>query len=121
MSSNMKKNGIKRFADRHILLLFTFYRALQHSQLAVSLLAILCMGNMTRSLAMICVFSVQVRVVAPFLGPPSDYAVVKMIPNEKLPPRNLHRVQVDKTQATLKWQPPYDSPSKPLVHSRLLL
>lgn len=84
-------------------------------------LAILCMGNMTRSLAMICVFSVQVRVVAPFLGPPSDYAVVKMIPNEKLPPRNLHRVRVDKTQATLKWQPPYDSPSKPLVHSCLLL
>lgn len=79
------------------------------------------MGNMTRSLAMICVFSVQVRVVAPFLGPPSDYAVVKMIPNEKLPPRNLHRVRVDKTQATLKWQPPYDSPSKPLVHSCLLL
>uniref|UniRef100_A0A3P9AR38 Sortilin-related receptor-like n=1 Tax=Maylandia zebra TaxID=106582 RepID=A0A3P9AR38_9CICH len=62
-------------------------------------------------------FLFLVRVVAPFLGPPSDYAVVKMIPNEKLPPRNLHRVRVDKTQATLKWQPPYDSPSKPLTYA----
>lgn len=55
------------------------------------------------------------RAVSPFLGPPSDYAVVKMIPNERLPPRNLHRVRVDKTQATLKWQPPYDAPNAPLV------
>uniref|UniRef100_A0A3Q3AY67 Sortilin-related receptor n=1 Tax=Kryptolebias marmoratus TaxID=37003 RepID=A0A3Q3AY67_KRYMA len=56
------------------------------------------------------------RVVSPFLGPPSDYAVVKMIPNERLPPRNLHRVRVDKTRATLKWQPPYDTPDIPLTY-----
>lgn len=58
---------------------------------------------------------VQVRATAPFLGPPSDLAVVKMIPNERLPPRNLHRVRAEKTQAVLKWQPPYDSPNEPLV------
>ncbi|KAM7399797.1 hypothetical protein PAMP_019041 [Pampus punctatissimus] len=58
----------------------------------------------------------QVRAVAPFLGPPSDFAVVKMIPNERLPPRNLHRVRIDKTQATLKWQPPYDAPNTPLTY-----
>lgn len=58
---------------------------------------------------------VQVRAIAPFLGPPSDLSVVKMIPNERLPPRNLHRVRAEKTQAVLKWQPPYDSPSEPLV------
>ncbi|XP_048015876.1 sortilin-related receptor [Megalobrama amblycephala] len=58
-----------------------------------------------------------VRAVSPYLGPPSDYAVVKMIPNERLPPRNLHKVRVDKTQATLKWQPPYDSPSSPLTYA----
>ncbi|XP_061574688.1 sortilin-related receptor isoform X2 [Cololabis saira] len=57
-----------------------------------------------------------VRAVVPFMGPPSEYAVVKMIPNERLPPRNLHRVRVDKTQATLKWQPPYDSPDTPLTY-----
>ncbi|XP_013882871.1 sortilin-related receptor [Austrofundulus limnaeus] len=56
------------------------------------------------------------RAVSPFLGPPSDYAVVKMIPNERLPPRNLHRIRVDKTQATLKWQPPYDTPDTPLTY-----
>ncbi|XP_038154114.1 sortilin-related receptor isoform X1 [Cyprinodon tularosa] len=56
------------------------------------------------------------RVVSPFLGPPSEYAVVKMIPDERLPPRNLHRVRVDKTQATLKWQPPYDTPDAPLTY-----
>uniref|UniRef100_A0A673IES5 Sortilin-related receptor n=1 Tax=Sinocyclocheilus rhinocerous TaxID=307959 RepID=A0A673IES5_9TELE len=44
-------------------------------------------------------FLFLVRVIVPFLGPPSDYAVVKMIPNERLPPRNLHKVRVDKTQA----------------------
>ncbi|XP_016368987.1 sortilin-related receptor-like [Sinocyclocheilus rhinocerous] len=43
-------------------------------------------------------FLFLVRVIVPFLGPPSDYAVVKMIPNERLPPRNLHKVRVDKTQ-----------------------
>ncbi|XP_034404958.1 sortilin-related receptor [Cyclopterus lumpus] len=58
-----------------------------------------------------------VRAVRPFLGPPSDYAVVKMIPNERLPPRNLHRVRVDKTQATLKWQPPYDAPNAALTYA----
>ncbi|KAI2656216.1 Sortilin-related receptor [Labeo rohita] len=58
-----------------------------------------------------------VRVIIPYLGPPSDYAVVKMIPNERLPPRNLHKVRVDKTQATLKWQPPYDSPSSSLTYA----
>ena len=51
----------------------------------------------------------------PYLGPPSEYAVVKMIPDNRLPPRNLHKVWVEKTQATLKWQPPYDTPSAPLV------
>ncbi|XP_010776761.1 sortilin-related receptor-like [Notothenia coriiceps] len=56
-----------------------------------------------------------VRAVSPYLGPPSEYAVVKMIPNERLPPRNLHRVRVDRTQATLKWQPPYDAPNAALV------
>ncbi|XP_059389149.1 sortilin-related receptor-like isoform X1 [Carassius carassius] len=58
-----------------------------------------------------------VRVSIPYLGPPSDYAVVKMIPDDRLPPRNLHKVRVDKTQATLKWQPPYDSPSSPLTYA----
>ncbi|KAG8002285.1 Sortilin-related receptor [Nibea albiflora] len=57
-----------------------------------------------------------VRAVSPFMGPPSDYAVVKMIPNERLPPRNLHRVRSDKTQAMLKWQPPYDTPNTPLTY-----
>ncbi|XP_014826250.1 PREDICTED: sortilin-related receptor-like [Poecilia mexicana] len=59
---------------------------------------------------------IQARVVSPFLGPPSDYAVVKMIPDERLPPRNLHRVRVGKTQALLKWQPPYDTPDGPLTY-----
>nr|XP_015193134.1 PREDICTED: sortilin-related receptor [Lepisosteus oculatus] len=58
-----------------------------------------------------------VRVVSPYLGPPSDYAVVKMIPSNRLPPRNLHRVRVDKTQATLKWQPPCDYPSEALTYA----
>ncbi|KAK7883186.1 hypothetical protein WMY93_029360 [Mugilogobius chulae] len=58
-----------------------------------------------------------VRVVTPYLGPPSLYGVVKMIPNERLPPRNLHRVRVDKTQATLKWQPPYDAPNSSLTYA----
>ncbi|XP_052472847.1 sortilin-related receptor [Carassius gibelio] len=58
-----------------------------------------------------------VRVSIPYLGPPSDYTVVKMIPDDRLPPRNLHKVRVDKTQATLKWQPPYDSPSSPLTYA----
>ncbi|CAB1348795.1 unnamed protein product, partial [Coregonus sp. 'balchen'] len=58
-----------------------------------------------------------VRAISPYLGPPSESAVVKMIPNERLPPRNLHKVRVEKTQATLKWQPPYDSPSTPLTYA----
>ncbi|XP_035241564.1 sortilin-related receptor-like [Anguilla anguilla] len=57
-----------------------------------------------------------VRAIAPYLGPPSEYAVVKMIPDNRLPPRNLHKVGVEKTQATLKWQPPYDTPSTPLTY-----
>lgn len=55
------------------------------------------------------------RAISPYLGPPSDLSVVKMIPNERLPPRNLHCVRAEKTQAMLKWQPPYDSPNAPLV------
>lgn len=66
---------------------------------------------------MVCL---QVRAVSPFLGPPSDFGVVKMIPNERLPPRNLHRVRTDKTQALLKWQPPYDSPKTSLVRNRIV-
>ncbi|XP_055516540.1 sortilin-related receptor isoform X2 [Leucoraja erinacea] len=49
-----------------------------------------------------------VRVVEPFLGPPSEYIAVKMIPDNRLPPRYLHVVKEDKTFAVLKWQPPYD-------------
>ncbi|MBN3300436.1 SORL protein, partial [Amia calva] len=58
-----------------------------------------------------------VRATSPYLGPPSEYVVVKMIPNNRLPPRNLHKVRVDKTQATLKWQPPYDYPNTPLTYA----
>uniref|UniRef100_A0A673C1J0 Fibronectin type-III domain-containing protein n=1 Tax=Sphaeramia orbicularis TaxID=375764 RepID=A0A673C1J0_9TELE len=58
-----------------------------------------------------------VRAIVPYIGPPSENSVVKMIPNERLPPRNLHRVRVDKTQATLKWQPPYDSPNTDLTYA----
>ncbi|XP_061923873.1 sortilin-related receptor-like [Entelurus aequoreus] len=58
-----------------------------------------------------------VRTISPFLGPPSEHVVVKMIPSERLPPRNLHRVLVDKTVATLKWQPPYDTPKVPLTYA----
>ncbi|KAJ8397179.1 hypothetical protein AAFF_G00440130 [Aldrovandia affinis] len=61
-------------------------------------------------------FLFLVRVIAPYLGPPSEYTVVKMIPDSRLPPRNLHKVGVEKTQATLKWQPPYDTPSAPLTY-----
>uniref|UniRef100_A0AAR2KSS9 Fibronectin type-III domain-containing protein n=1 Tax=Pygocentrus nattereri TaxID=42514 RepID=A0AAR2KSS9_PYGNA len=57
-----------------------------------------------------------VRVIEPYLGPPSESVVIKMIPDDRLPPRNLHKVRVDKTQATLKWQAPYDSPSSPLTY-----
>ncbi|KAG9348558.1 hypothetical protein JZ751_002294 [Albula glossodonta] len=61
-------------------------------------------------------FLFLVRVVAPYFGPPSEYSVVKMIPDSRLPPRNLHKVGVDKTQAILKWQPPYDTPNAPLTY-----
>lgn len=77
--------------------------------------------SVAKTLLRLSVFSqhrtvcVQVRAIAPFLGPPSDLSVVKMIPNERLPPRNLHRVRPEKTQALLKWQPPYDTPAEPLV------
>ncbi|XP_048838564.1 LOW QUALITY PROTEIN: sortilin-related receptor [Brienomyrus brachyistius] len=57
-----------------------------------------------------------VRVISPYLGPPSEYVVVRMIPSSRLPPRNLHKVRVDRTQATLKWQPPYDMPTTPLTY-----
>ncbi|XP_057695606.1 sortilin-related receptor [Corythoichthys intestinalis] len=58
-----------------------------------------------------------VRAVTPFSGPPSEHVVVKMIPSDRLPPRNLHRVQTDKTEVTLKWQPPYDTPNKSLTYA----
>ncbi|XP_046891253.1 sortilin-related receptor isoform X1 [Hypomesus transpacificus] len=58
-----------------------------------------------------------VRAVAPYLGPPSDSVVVRMIPSERLPPRNLHGVHVEQTKALIKWQPPYDSPSTPLTYA----
>ncbi|KAG7282266.1 hypothetical protein CRUP_033793 [Coryphaenoides rupestris] len=57
-----------------------------------------------------------VRAILPYLGPPSDFAVLRMIPSERLPPRNLHRVRVEKTRVLLKWQPPYDSPGSPLTY-----
>ncbi|KAG2470136.1 SORL protein, partial [Polypterus senegalus] len=57
-----------------------------------------------------------VRALSPYLGPPSDYMAVKMIPDNRLPPRNLHKVQVYKTQAMLKWQPPYDYPNENLKY-----
>ncbi|XP_051788146.1 sortilin-related receptor isoform X1 [Erpetoichthys calabaricus] len=61
-------------------------------------------------------FLFLVRAVSPYLGPPSDYMAVKMIPDNRLPPRNLHKVQVYKTQAMLKWQPPYDYPNENLKY-----
>ncbi|XP_063292297.1 sortilin-related receptor isoform X2 [Pelobates fuscus] len=57
-----------------------------------------------------------VRVVSPYLGPPSDYVVVKMIPDNRLPPRHLHCVQVDKTFAVIKWESPYDSPDSKMAY-----
>ncbi|XP_075695287.1 sortilin-related receptor [Rhinoderma darwinii] len=57
-----------------------------------------------------------VRVTSPFQGPPSDYAVVKMIPDNRLPPRHLHAVHVDKTFIVMKWESPYDSPDSELAY-----
>uniref|UniRef100_UPI00398ED6D8 sortilin-related receptor isoform X2 n=1 Tax=Pristiophorus japonicus TaxID=55135 RepID=UPI00398ED6D8 len=58
-----------------------------------------------------------VRVVVPYLGPPSEYIAVKMIPDNRLPPRHLHMVREDKTFAVLKWQPPYDLPNETLTYA----
>ncbi|KAK1153494.1 sortilin-related receptor [Acipenser oxyrinchus oxyrinchus] len=62
-------------------------------------------------------FLFLVRVTRPYLGPPSEYVVVKMIPNNRLPPRQLHGVSVGKSQAVLKWQPPYDYPNQSLTYA----
>ncbi|XP_069750812.1 sortilin-related receptor isoform X2 [Narcine bancroftii] len=61
-----------------------------------------------------------VRVVHPYLGPPSEYVAVKMIPDNRLPPRHLHVVKEDKTSATLKWQPPYDLLNESLTYAMLV-
>ncbi|XP_072342495.1 sortilin-related receptor [Scyliorhinus torazame] len=58
-----------------------------------------------------------VRVVVPYIGPPSEYIAVKMIPDNRLPPRHLHVVRVDKTFAVLKWQPPYDLLNETLTYA----
>ncbi|XP_038610031.1 sortilin-related receptor isoform X2 [Tachyglossus aculeatus] len=58
-----------------------------------------------------------VRVVAPYQGPPSDYIVVKMIPDNRLPPRHLHAVRTGKTAAVIKWESPYDSPDQDMVYA----
>lgn len=57
----------------------------------------------------------QVRVMSPYQGPPSDYVVVKMIPDNRLPPRHLHSVHTGKTFAVIKWESPYDSPDQDMV------
>lgn len=57
----------------------------------------------------------QVRVVVPYQGPSSDYVVVKMIPDSRLPPRHLHVVHTGKTSIVIKWESPYDSPDQDLV------
>ncbi|XP_059494976.1 sortilin-related receptor isoform X1 [Stegostoma tigrinum] len=61
-----------------------------------------------------------VRVVIPYFGPPSEYIVVKMIPDNRLPPRHLHVVKEDKTFAVLKWQPPYDLLNERLTYAVLV-
>lgn len=53
--------------------------------------------------------------VVPYQGPSSDYVVVKMIPDSRLPPRHLHVVHTGKTSAVIKWESPYDSPDQDLV------
>ncbi|XP_067826959.1 sortilin-related receptor isoform X2 [Heptranchias perlo] len=61
-----------------------------------------------------------VRVIVPYLGPPSEYIAIKMIPDNRLPPRHLHVVKEDKTLAVLKWQPPYDLLSESLTYAVLV-
>uniref|UniRef100_A0A5F9DAM4 Sortilin-related receptor n=1 Tax=Oryctolagus cuniculus TaxID=9986 RepID=A0A5F9DAM4_RABIT len=58
-----------------------------------------------------------VRVVMPYQGPSSDYVVVKMIPDSRLPPRHLHAVHTGKTSAIIKWESPYDSPDQDLFYA----
>lgn len=55
--------------------------------------------------------------MSPYQGPPSDYVVVKMIPDNRLPPRHLHSVHTGKTFAVIKWESPYDSPDQDMVIS----
>uniref|UniRef100_A0A8C0SLN4 Sortilin-related receptor n=1 Tax=Canis lupus familiaris TaxID=9615 RepID=A0A8C0SLN4_CANLF len=55
-----------------------------------------------------------VRVVVPYQGPSSDYVVVRMIPDSRLPPRHLHVVRTGKTSAVIKWESPYDAPDQDL-------
>ncbi|KAM9036200.1 sortilin-related receptor [Sarcophilus harrisii] len=58
-----------------------------------------------------------VRVIVPYQGPPSDYIVVKMIPDNRLPPRHLHAVDIGKTSAVIKWESPYDSPDQDMLYA----
>nr|XP_008162766.1 sortilin-related receptor isoform X1 [Chrysemys picta bellii] len=58
-----------------------------------------------------------VRVMSPYQGPPSDYIVVKMIPDNRLPPRHLHSVLTRKTFAVIKWESPYDSPDQDMLYA----
>ncbi|KYO39024.1 sortilin-related receptor isoform B [Alligator mississippiensis] len=58
-----------------------------------------------------------VRVISPYQGPPSDYIVVKMIPDNRLPPRHLHSVLTGKTFAVIKWESPYDSPDQDMLYA----
>lgn len=66
-------------------------------------------------------YSFQVRVVVPYQGPSSDYMVVRMIPDSRLPPRHLHAVHTGKTSAVIKWESPYDSPDEDLVSGLVVL
>ena len=56
--------------------------------------------------------------VVPYQGPSSDYVVVRMIPDSRLPPRHLHVVRTGKTSAVIKWESPYDAPDQDLVSER---
>ncbi|XP_075927382.1 sortilin-related receptor isoform X2 [Petromyzon marinus] len=55
-------------------------------------------------------YIIMVRVVKPYLGPPSNYMHARGIIDNKMPPRELHVASVGETEVTLKWQPPYDIP-----------
>ncbi|KAF1432069.1 Sortilin-related receptor, partial [Spheniscus magellanicus] len=46
-----------------------------------------------------------------------DYVVVKMIPDNRLPPRHLHSVHTGKTFAVIKWESPYDSPDQDMLYA----